>query len=107
MSKSKFTVLELWNKRYGNREEVPDYASRLMKKSACGNPNSQFHPTLDHIRPLSQDGEDIEGNIVICHRATNAEKANKFPTWKANGKTFQAKSVKGKKGTYIIVELEQ
>ncbi len=100
---SKFTAIELWEKRYGNKEEVKDYSGRLMKKSACGDPNSSFHPTLDHIRPLSQGGQDVEGNIEICHRDTNEEKADTFPIWTANGKKFQAVRVKGKKGEYKIV----
>lgn len=45
-----------------------------MKKSACGNPNSKFHPTLDHIRPLSIGGSDVLENIIVCHRDTNEEK---------------------------------
>jgi len=100
---SKFTTKELWGKRYGKQEEVYDYAGMLMKKSACGNQKSQYHPTLDHIRPLSQGGQDIEGNIEICHRDTNEEKADSFPTWTANGKIFQAIRVKGKTGEYRIV----
>lgn len=106
MSSSRFSTLELWNKRYGDREEVADYAGRLMKKSACGNPNSAYHPTLDHICPLSKNGADKEGNIEICHRTTNAEKGDTFSTWTTNGKTFQAKKIKGKKGEYRIVEIE-
>ncbi|MCM1438682.1 MAG: HNH endonuclease [Roseburia sp.] len=104
---SKFTVKELWEERYGAKETVTDYAGRQMKKSACGDPNSAYHPTLDHIRPLSKGGEDIKGNIEICHRATNAEKGDTFSTWKANGRTFQAKRVKGRKGEYKIVEIKQ
>ncbi len=101
---SKFTALELWNKRYGKQEDVYDYSGRLMKKSACGNPHSNYHPTLDHIRPRSQGGQDIEGNIEICHRDTNEEKADSFSTWSTNGKRFQAKRIKGKSGEYKIVE---
>lgn len=47
---SKYNTIDVWNRCYGNAEEVCDYAGRLMKKSACGNPNSKYHPTLDHIR---------------------------------------------------------
>ena len=101
---SKFTTTKLWEERYGKQEDVYDYAGRLMKKSACGNPNSKYHPTLDHIRPLSQGGKDIEGNIEICHRDTNEEKADSFPTWTTNGKRFQAKRVKGTSGEYRIIE---
>lgn len=106
MSYSKYTVSELWNERYGNTEEITDYAGRLMKKSACGNPSSRYQPTLDHIRPLSKGGKDIKGNIEICHLITNAEKADSFPNWTTNGKHFQAKKVKGEKDSYEIVEIE-
>ena len=68
---SKFNTKDVWNMLYGSRDEAYDYAGRLMKKSACGNPNSRFHPTLDHIRPLSQGGSDVLDNIEICHRDTN------------------------------------
>ncbi len=103
---SKFTTIELWNERYGNKEDVYDYSGILMKKSACGNPNSKYHPTLDHIRPLSQGGKDIKGNIEICHRDTNEEKADSFPNWTANGKRFQAKRVKGTSDEYDIYQLD-
>ena len=76
---SKYNTLDVWNKCFGKQEDVVDYSGRLMKKSACGNPNSKFHPTLDHIRPLSKGGSDVLENIIICHRDTNAEKANHFP----------------------------
>ena len=78
---SKFNTKDVWNMVYGSREEAYDYAGRLMKKSACGNPNSRFHPTLDHIRPLSDGGSDVLDNIEICHRDTNEEKADSFPYW--------------------------
>lgn len=76
---SKKRIIEIWNYRYGNAEEIRDYAGRVIKKSACGNPNSKFHPTLDHIRPLSKGGRDILENIIICHRGTNEEKSDRFP----------------------------
>lgn len=103
---SKFTTIELWNERFGNRETVEDYAGRIMKKSACGNPHSQYHPTLDHIRPLSQGGKDIKANIEICHRDTNEEKADSFPNWTANGKHLQAKRFKGTSDQYEIYEVD-
>ena len=101
---AKYNTIELWNERYGNKEEVIDYSGRLMKKSACGNPNSKYHPTLDHIRPVSNGGKDVKENIVICHRITNEEKADKFPHWKANGKRFKAIRKKGNKNAYKIEE---
>ena len=103
---SKYSTLDIWNKVYGNKENVYDYAGRLMKKSACGNPDSAYHPTLDHIRPLSADGSDVLGNIVICHRDTNEEKADHWPHWKANGKCFRGEQVKGKRTDYVITSVQ-
>lgn len=103
---SKITNIELWNKRYGNREKVYDYAGRKMLKSACGNPNSTYQPTIDHIRPLSKGGQDIVDNIELCNRRTNEEKGDKFPTWKANGGIFQAHSIPGKPNGYKIIKIK-
>ena len=103
---SKYRTIDVWNARYPNQEAVYDYAGRLMKKSACGNPNSAYHPTLDHIRPLSFGGCDVLGNIEICHRDTNEEKADSFPLWKVNGKRFLAKRVKGTRTDYKIEPIE-
>lgn len=63
-----------------------------------------YHPTLDHIRPLSNGGCDMPENIVICHRDTNEEKADLFPHWMANGKRFHARRVRGSRVEYEIVE---
>jgi len=102
---SKYSILDLWNELFPNQNEVYDYAGRLMLKSACSNPNSKYHPTIDHIRPLSKGGQDVLENIVICHCETNQEKADSFPTWKTNNRTFQAKRVKGSRTAYEIFEI--
>ena len=99
---SKYRTIDVWNAVYGKQENVRDYAGRLMKKSACGDPNSAYHPTIDHVRPLSAGGADVLGNIVICHRDTNEEKGDKFPHWKTNGQNFRAIRVKGKRTDYEI-----
>ena len=101
---SKFNTIDVWNLMFGNKQEVRDYTGRLMKKSACGNPNSAYHPTLDHIRPLSKGGVDALENIIVCHRDTNEEKAADFPHWKANGKRYKAVRVKGSRVAYEIYE---
>ena len=102
---SKYRTIEVWDEIYGKKETVRDYAGRLMKRSACGDPSSPYHPTIDHIRPLSAGGSDVLGNIEICHRDTNGEKADRFPHWKTNGKRFRAERVKGKRTNYKIIEL--
>ena len=100
---SKYKTIEVWNRVYGNKEDVYDYAGRLMKKSACGNPNSKYHPTLDHIRPLSNGGADVLENLIICHRDTNEEKANFFPHWVTNNQRFHAQRVRGSRVEYEII----
>ena len=72
---SKFSVKDLWNERYGKQEDVYDYAGRLMKKSACGNPNSSYQPTIDHIRPLADGGKDVKiiSQSVIMRRIRTKE----------------------------------
>ena len=74
-----------------------------MKKSAQGNPNSNFHPTIDHIRPLSHGGKDVKENLILCHAKTNEEKNDHFPRWKANGQQFHAERTKGTSNEYTIV----
>lgn len=101
---SKYRTIDVWNMFYGSKETVTDYAGRIIKKSACGNPNSAYYPTLDHIRPLSKDGKDVLENIVICHRDTNKEKADSFPHWKSNGYAFKAIRVKGSRVSYKIID---
>ncbi|UKI19706.1 MAG: HNH endonuclease [Oscillospiraceae bacterium] len=56
---SKYKTIDVWNRVFGAKQEAHDYTGRLMKKSACGNSNSAYHPTLDHIRPLSAGGCDV------------------------------------------------
>lgn len=101
---SKHSVKQLWNERYGNNERVYDYAGRLMLKSACGNPNSAYQPTIDHIRPLSKGGKDVRENIILCHRDTNEEKADHYPHWKVNNISFHAERTKGIQNGYKITK---
>ena len=101
----KYRIIDLWNVVYGNKEEVYDYAGRLMKKSACGNPNSKYHPTIDHIWPLTNGGFDDPSNMIICHRTTNLEKSNHFPHWKTNGRRFKAIRERGNRKAYNIIEI--
>ena len=101
---SKFNTIDVWNMVYGNKTKAYDYAGRLMYKSACGNPNSDYHPTLDHIRPLSKGGSDVLDNLELCHRDTNKEKADDFPHWITNGRRFKAVRVKGSRVAYEIIE---
>ena len=102
---SKFNLRDLWDEIYGKAPEAYDYAGRLMLKAAIGDPNSRYEPTIDHIRPLSKGGKDNRHNIVICSRETNKEKADSFPYWKANGKSFRALRMNGCRKGYEIEEI--
>lgn len=83
------TAMLLWKKRYGKATRVKDFAGREMDKGSYGNRNSDYGWNLDHILPQSQGGKDTESNLICCHILTNDEKANKFPAFTANGKTFE------------------
>ena len=100
---SKYSIIDLWNELYGKQEDAYDYAGRLMKKAACGNPNSSYQPTIDHIRPLAAGGKDVKENIIICHWETNEEKADCFPHWKVNEQRYHAKKKKGVPNGYEII----
>ena len=50
---SKYSIKDLWNEIYGTREEVYDYAGRLMLKSACG--NYRIPPSCADIYPRRLD----------------------------------------------------
>ena len=92
---SKYDITELWDERIG--ADVPekyDLAGLLMKRSAIGNPNSKYEPTIDHVRPLSDGGKDVSGNIEIVNRKTNAEKADNYTYWSANGQKFKVVKTK-------------
>ncbi len=103
---SKYNLMDLWEKIFPNQTEAYDYSGRRMVKSAIGNQNSRYCPTIDHIRPISKGGKDVLENIVICNEATNQEKADSFPNWSANGKHFQAKRVRGTSDEYDIYQLD-
>ena len=99
---SKYDIKELWEHFYGKMVEVKDYSGRKMYKSALSDPNNPYEPTIEHIRPLSKGGSDVLGNIIICRRDTNEEKANKFPAWIANNQRWHAVRIKGSRVAYKI-----
>ena len=101
---SKYSIKKLWEEIYGKQEEVYDYAGRLMLKSACGNSNSKYQPTIDHIRPLAKGGKDTKANIVICHYYTNEEKSDSFPHWRVNGYRCHARKRSGINNGYMVIK---
>lgn len=83
------TAMALWTKRYGKTVRVKDFSGREMDKGSYDNRNSKYGWNLDHILPKSKGGKDTESNLICVHIETNDEKADKFPVFNANGKTFE------------------
>jgi hypothetical protein len=88
------TAMFLWTKCYGKDTRVKDFTGREIEKGSYGDRNSDYGWNLDHILPLSQGGEDDESNLICCHIRTNDEKADQYPVFTANKKTFQIVKVK-------------
>lgn len=51
---SKYRTIDIWNQVYGTEQEAYDYAGRLMKKSACGKPNSSYHPNASPSKIIAE-----------------------------------------------------
>ncbi|MCR4698524.1 MAG: HNH endonuclease [Bacilli bacterium] len=88
MNLNRETAMRLWNKRYGKSTTVKDFTGREMAKGAYNDRNSKKGWNVDHILPQSKGGTTAEHNLAICNIQTNDEKADKFPSFKANGIVF-------------------
>ena len=84
-------LIYMWEQIYPHTYDVIDYAGRRMLKSAIGNQQSRYCPTIDHIRPLSLGGKDTLANIIICNRITNEEKQTLSPTGQLTDRDFRQK----------------
>lgn len=81
--------MRLWNKSFGKKTKVMDFAERTIVKGAYNDRKSEFGWNVDHILPQSRGGKTADYNLVCCHILTNDEKAGKFPSFKANGINFE------------------
>ncbi|WP_322949528.1 HNH endonuclease domain-containing protein [Mycoplasmopsis cynos] len=93
-------------KSYQNGNKKRDFAGRIMDKSAYGDPNSEFCWNIDHILPVSCGGKDELENFIAVHCETNTEKANKFPHFKANNKSFEIRRSNKGFNKYEIVRIK-
>ena len=91
MDINKETARRLWNKQFGKKTRVQDFAGRTMDKSSYNDRNSEFGWNVDHILPESRGGKTADHNLICCHILTNDEKADRFPGFKANGTPFVVK----------------
>lgn len=89
MEINKETALRLWKHFFGNAQKASDFTGRIMAKAAYNDRNSEFGWNIDHILPQSRGGKTADHNLICCHILTNDEKADKFPCFTANGKSFE------------------
>ncbi len=89
MELNKETALRLWNKQIGKKNKGIDFAGREIAKAAYNDRNSKYGWNVDHIMPESRGGKTADYNLICCNIKTNDEKADRFPAFKANGRTFE------------------
>ena len=89
MELNKETALRLWTKSFGKETKFKDFAGREIAKGAYNDRNSDYGWNVDHILPVSRGGKTADYNLVVCNIATNDEKADKFPVFRANGTQFE------------------
>ncbi|MBS1476924.1 MAG: hypothetical protein HP024_03135 [Acholeplasmatales bacterium] len=94
MKINKQNAMKLWRSRYGDDNDVCDYAGRPMFFLDYNNRESKYGWNIDHILPQDRNGADDAENLIICNIKTNDEKANKT-TFEANNKKFQVKKIDG------------
>lgn len=95
MKINKQNAMRLWRERYGDINDICDYAGRPMFFLDYNDRDSKCGWNIDHILPQNRNGTDDEENLIICNIQTNDEKANKT-TFEANQKKFQVKKVEGR-----------
>lgn len=88
MKINKQNAMKLWRSRYGDDNDVCDYAGRPMFFLDYNNRESKYGWNIDHILPQDRNGADDTENLIICNIKTNDEKANKT-TFEANNKNFK------------------
>lgn len=89
MDLNRETAMRLWNKTFGKETKVKDFTGRQIVKGAYNDRKSDFGWNVDHILPQSKGGATADHNLIVCHIATNDEKADKFPCFTANGIKFE------------------
>lgn len=89
MELNKETANRLWVQQFGKRQKAIDFSGREIAKAAYNDRNSTYGWNVDHILPQARGGKTADYNLICCHILTNDEKADKFPCFKANEKTFE------------------
>ncbi len=83
---TKSDILEVW-KKAKEVDGVPadalrqDYAGAWIRFADYGNRNSQYGWEIDHLKPLSQHGEDSLNNYLPLQWQNNVHKGDDYPRW--------------------------
>lgn len=102
MEVNKKNALKFWESTYGKVTEATDFTGRTIHKAAYDQRGSKYCWNIDHLLPKSQGGKNNVENLICTHILTNSEKADSFPSFVANKKTFQIRKDKDK---WKIVEV--
>ncbi len=101
MDKTK--ALQLWEKRYGDREIAYDYAAQKMVKDDFENEASGYSWTVDLIKPASGGGRYTDDNLMIASSLTTKVRAGK-PSFRFGNILFEVR--KGKSyGTSALYDV--
>lgn len=93
MELNKETAMRIWNISFGKETKAYDFAGRQIDKEAYNDRNSDYGWNVNYILPENKGGVTVDYNLICCHIKTNDEKADKFPLFKANEKTFKLTKV--------------
>lgn len=58
-----------------------DYAGAWIRYADYGNRNSQYGWEIDHLKPLSQGGEEAMTNYLPLQWQNNVRKGDDYPRW--------------------------
>ncbi len=104
MELNKETASRLWVKQFGKKQKAFDFAGREIARAAYNDRNSDYGWNVDHILPESRGGKTADHNLICCSIKTNDEKADRFPSFKANGKLFE---IHRRENHYEIIKKSQ
>lgn len=66
MKINKQNAMKLWRSRYGDDNDVCDYAGRPMFFLDYNNRESKYGWNIDHILPQDRNGADDAENLIIA-----------------------------------------
>lgn len=103
MSYSRDQAYKIWDLEIGTQEYGYDFSGKKIKKEEYGKPN-EVGWIIAHIKPEKLGGPDNDGNIMIMHHRTLAEKGFNYPEFAIDHKRYRV-CHEEKKDYYYIEEI--